>query len=87
MNTYKAILLASVLSGAPLAAWEERPEDFKEQDRIFKNCQKVTGADKYEQVYLDQRNQETAETAQKSRQERIRSKITSKRKEVKNEAN
>jgi hypothetical protein len=87
MNTYKAILLATVLSGAPLAAWEERPPDFKEQDRIFKNCQKLFEADKYEQSYLEQRDKEHAEAAQKSRQERIRSKMLAKKKKVKNEAN
>ena len=31
----------------------ERIEDFKEQDRIFKNCQKILQAGKYEQDILD----------------------------------
>jgi hypothetical protein len=44
-----------------MALMAERPEDeFKEQDRIFKHCQKIFKADKHEQNLLEIMQKETS---------------------------
>lgn len=56
---YASLLVLCLM--AQIWGYSEVSRDFKEQDRIFKNCQKVFDADKYEQQLLEEAQKETAE--------------------------
>lgn len=69
------LLLVGTLSWCALAqAWEENPweNDFKVQDALFKQCQLVTNANKYEAKYLEKRDKDKEEKAKREKAERIK---------------
>lgn len=60
LNHVIILIIPIIAFFMPLNAWEDHPdkEDHRETDRLFRECQRITGADKYEAILIEKRGKE-----------------------------